>query len=188
MIPPLYAPEESTTSNVVAVPKSMMMRSPSCLACAAITFSARSAPTLCGSSTSSTIGHAAAPCPATSGSRWKYLEASTSKVVKRAGNDGADDHRFDIGLRIAFELEQLMKPHRIFVRRAPRVGRDAPPRPDLARLDQGKDQVGVPGIDREQHARPLGQARLAAKRLRKQVAATGTGSAEATPWTGALAR
>ena len=58
-------------------------------------------------------------------------------------------------LRKAFELEQLVKPDRILVGGPPRVGRDPPARLDLAAVDQREDEVGIAGIDGEQHgARP----------------------------------
>ena len=144
MIPPLYAPEASTTSNVVAVPKSMTMRSPSMLGVRrdhverAVGADAlrlvdveRDRP-----------GRGALP-------RDQRLDVEIFgsqhfEIVQRAGNDGADDHRFDVGLGIAFELEQLVKPHRIFVRGSPRVGRDAPPRLDLAALTSAKTRLVFP--------------------------------------------
>ncbi len=123
----------------------------------------RSAPTLCGSSTSSAIGQAAAPCPAISGSTWKYFCRQHFEVVQRPRHHRADNHRIDIGLGEAFELEQLVQPHGILVGGSPRVGRDPPAGLDLARVDQRKDKVGIPGIDGEQHASPLGEKLQAGK-------------------------
>ena len=77
------------------------------------------------------------------------------EVVKRARHHRADDHRLDVAPRIAFELEQLVKPHRILVGGAARVGGDPPARLDLAAVDQREHQVRVSGIDREQHASSL---------------------------------
>ena len=74
------------------------------------------------------------------------------EIVQRARHHGADDHRVDVALRAAFELEQLVQPDRILVGGAARVGRDPPARLDLAALDQREDEVGVAGIDGEQHA------------------------------------
>ena len=81
------------------------------------------------------------------------------EVVQRARDDGADDHRVDVAAAIAFELEQLVQPDRIFVGGAPRIGGDPPARRDLAALDQREDDVGVAGIDREQHGGALADAR-----------------------------
>ena len=54
----------------------------------------------------------------------------------------------------ALKLEQLVEPHRILVGGAAGIGGDAPARLDLAAVDQREDEVGVPGIDGEQHAAP----------------------------------
>ena len=77
------------------------------------------------------------------------------EIVQRARHDGADDHRVDVGLGIAFELEQLVQPDGILVGGPPRVGRDPPARLDLAPVDQREDEVGVAGVDGEQHGRAL---------------------------------
>ena len=75
------------------------------------------------------------------------------EIVERARDDRPDDHGMHIALRQAFELEQLMEPDRIFVGRPARVGRDPPARADVAAVDQGEDEVGIAGIDGEQHGR-----------------------------------
>src|SRR4051794_519203 len=56
---------------------------------------------------------------------------------------------------MAFELEQLVKPHGILVGRAPRIGRDPPARLDRPAIDEREDDVGITGIDRKQHGRAL---------------------------------
>ena len=114
-------------------------------------FSARSAPTLCGSSTSSAIGHSAAPCPATSGSTLKYLLASTDRLCSARGTTVPMITALTSASVEAFELEQLVEPHRIFVGGAARVGGDPPARADLPVIDQREDDIGVAGIDGEQH-------------------------------------
>ena len=57
----------------------------------------------------------------------------------------------DVGLGEAFEREQLVQPDRILIGGAPRIGRDPPARADDAVLDQREDEVGVAGVDGEQH-------------------------------------
>ena len=73
------------------------------------------------------------------------------EIVERARDDRADDHRLDVGSAKAFELEQLVQPDRILIGGAPRIGRDPPARLDLAVLDQREDEIGVAGVDGEQH-------------------------------------
>ena len=73
----------------------------------------------------------------------------------------------DVGLRIAFELEQLVQPDGILVGGAPRVGRDAPARLDLAAVDQREDEVRIAGVNGEQHARALGEERACAQSVRR---------------------
>ena len=73
------------------------------------------------------------------------------EIVKRARHHRADDHRLDVGLGEAFEREQLVQPDRILIGGPPRIGRDPPARADHAVLDQSEDQVGVAGVDGEQH-------------------------------------
>ena len=46
-----------------------------------------------------------------------------------------------------------MQPDRIFVGGAPRIGRDPPAGADDPVLDQSEDEVGVAGVDGEQHGR-----------------------------------
>ena len=86
----------------------------------------------------------------------KYLLAEHLQIVERARHDRADDDGGHVVAGEAFELEQLVQPHRIFVGGAARIGGDPPARADLpAFVHQREDDVGVAGIDREQHgARP----------------------------------
>ena len=86
------------------------------------------------------------------------------QVVERPRHDSANDYGTDVGFGEAFELEQLVQPDRILVGRAPRVGGDPPARLDLAAVDQREDEVRIAGIDRKQHAAPLGEERQSAKR------------------------
>jgi hypothetical protein len=71
--------------------------------------------------------------------------------VQRARHDGADDYRAHIGASIALKFQQLMEPDRILIRRPPRIGRDPPTGADCLVLDEREDEVGVAGIDGEQH-------------------------------------
>ena len=105
----------------------------------------------------------------------KIFLAEHGQVVERARDDGGDDDRVDIGASKAFELKQLHEPHGVLVGGTARVGRDPPPRADhcgLARtrpgLDQGKDKVGVSGIDGEQHQGALSRLRRGVILLRGQ--------------------
>src|SRR6476620_563604 len=77
------------------------------------------------------------------------------EIVERAGDHGTDDHRVDRFLLVIFELEQLMKPDRIFVAGPPRVGRDAPARLDLALVNQCEDEVRIAGVDGKKHGSAL---------------------------------
>ena len=64
------------------------------------------------------------------------------------------------GAETAFQLEQLVQPHRILVRGSPRVAGDPPSRTDAAILvDQREDEVGVAGIDGEEHGATRGSHR-----------------------------
>ena len=73
------------------------------------------------------------------------------EIVQRARDHRADDHRLDVASGIAFELQQLVKPNGILVGGAARVGGDAPARADFAAFDKREDEVGISGIDCEQH-------------------------------------
>jgi len=64
----------------------------------------------------------------------EIFAAEHLQIMERARNDDADDHRIDIAPRAPFQLEQLVEPNDIFVRRPPRIGRDPPARLDFARL------------------------------------------------------
>ena len=75
--------------------------------------------------------------------------------MQRARHHRADDHRPDVGLGIAFQRQELVQPDRILVRGPPRIGRDPPARANRAILDQGEDEVGVPGVDGKQHGSVL---------------------------------
>ena len=94
-----------------------------------------------------------APCPATSGSTPKYLAASTSRLWSARGTTVPMITASTSALGEAFELEQLVEPDRILVGGAPRIGGDPPAGADHAVLDQGEDEVGVAGVDGEQHRR-----------------------------------
>src|SRR5437588_58230 len=59
------------------------------------------------------------------------------------------------------------QPPRIFVGSPARISRDAPARLDRAAVHEREDEVGVSGVDREQHARPLGEEPAVAKRVRR---------------------
>jgi hypothetical protein len=81
------------------------------------------------------------------------------QVVQRAGHDGGND---DLRHRLAIDAadgEQLHEPYRVFIAGPAWIGGDAPARLQLAiprprrrcRLEQGENDVGVAGIDGEQH-------------------------------------
>jgi hypothetical protein len=67
--------------------------------------------------------------------------------VGRSWNNRPDYCRRDVSLRIAFELEQLMKPDSIFVARPPGVGRNPPTRLDLAPSDEREDDIRIARVD-----------------------------------------
>ena len=71
--------------------------------------------------------------------------------MEGARDNGADDDAGNDAALIALKRQQLAQPDRIFVGGAARIGGDAPARLDLAPFDERKDDVGVAGIDREQH-------------------------------------
>ncbi len=60
----------------------------------------------------------------------------------------------DIGETEALECEQLAQPHCIFVGRAADIGGGAPLGADGRALADGEDDVGVAGVDGEQHGSP----------------------------------
>jgi hypothetical protein len=70
--------------------------------------------------------------------------------VQRARHHRADDHRADVGLGEPSSASTGgARPHI----RPPSaaVGRDPPARADRAVLDEGEDEIGVAGVDGEQH-------------------------------------
>lgn len=74
------------------------------------------------------------------------------QVVERAGHHGGDDNGLDILAVMAFQLEQLVQPDGILIGGATRVGGDPPARLDRVTLDQREDDIGIPCVDRKQHA------------------------------------
>ena len=69
------------------------------------------------------------------------------EIVERARDDGADDHRRRRRPGIAFELEQLMEPDRIFIGRA--TGSVAIRQRALISppVDEREDEIRIAGID-----------------------------------------
>jgi hypothetical protein len=57
---------------------------------------------------------------------------------------GANDNFGYVTTPIAFKFKQLMDPHRIFVGGAPRIGGDAPARPNLSILDHCETRLVFP--------------------------------------------
>ena len=79
--------------------------------------------------------------------------AQQAEFEHRGRNDRGDDRRRDARAVHAFKREELVQPHHIFVRGAPRVGGDAPAVEDALAIAQREDEVGVADIDREKHER-----------------------------------
>ncbi len=73
------------------------------------------------------------------------------KIMQRARHDGGDDDRIDIRKGIAFQHQQLVQPHGIFVRRPSWVGRDPPTRANLPPVKQCENHIGIARVDREKH-------------------------------------
>ena len=81
--------------------------------------------------------------------------AQPDQVERGLGHHVGDDRGVDIAARQPAERHQLGQPHRIFVGGALWVGRRPPRRAQLVAGIDGKDDVGVSGIDGEQHLQPL---------------------------------
>ena len=88
----------------------------------------------------------------------KVLVRQHLQIVNRTRHDRCNDNLIDCLSRMAFDLEQLHQPYRIFITGAARISRDPPARLDRPRLtrcgsgfEQGKNHICVAGIDNEQH-------------------------------------
>ena len=84
---------------------------------------------------------------------WDLAADTWGEEERAAINRVMDSGRYTIGPEVeAFEREKLHQPDGIFVGRPARIGRNAPARADRpVAVDQREDQIGVTGIDREQH-------------------------------------
>ena len=132
-----------------------------------MTLSTRSAPTDLGSATSSSIPHSAGACAGDQRLDAEIFGREHFEIVQRARHHRADDHRVDVVLGEALEREQLVQPDRIFVGGAARIGRDPPAGADHPVLDQREDEIGIAGVDGEQHGRFLGADRADGERRRR---------------------
>ena len=83
----------------------------------------------------------------------EILGGKHGKIVRRARHHGGDDDRVNVLTAVAFDREKLEQPDGIFVRRAARVGRDPPATLDVTPVDERELDVGVAGVDDEQHQR-----------------------------------
>ncbi len=72
-------------------------------------------------------------------------------MVERGRHHGADHRGGDVGRLQPDMGEQRLQPDAVFVRRALRLGADAPDAAPLAPVMHGEDDVRVAGIDDEQH-------------------------------------
>ena len=70
------------------------------------------------------------------------------KIMQRTRNDGADDDTRHCRTIPAVQRQQLTQPHRIFVCRPARIGRNAPARDDSFAVDQREHDIGIAGVDR----------------------------------------
>jgi len=68
-------------------------------------------------------------------------------VVQCARHNRRNDDLIDIASVNPVDLQELHQPHGIFVTGSPRIGCDAPTRLDLAPIEQGEDNIRIPGID-----------------------------------------
>ena len=76
-------------------------------------------------------------------------------MIRARDNRGKDDLG-DFFAGHAFDLQQLQQPHRVFVARPARVGRDTPARLQrwnviCAVFKQREDHIGVSDIGRQKH-------------------------------------
>ena len=97
------------------------------------------------------IGHAAAPCPAISGATPKYLLASTSRLWSARGTTVPMMTAVDVACGKPSSSSNwwsqtaywsAVRRGSVAIRQRVRM---------LPALDQSEDDVGVPGVDREQH-------------------------------------
>jgi hypothetical protein len=87
-------------------------------------------------------------------------------VIQRGGHHSADHRGRDVLSLQAGVLDQCQQPDRIFIRGALRVGADTPTAAPTRRIVDGEDDIGVAGIDDEQHGfvpDPAGRLRARAE-------------------------
>src|SRR5206468_12377101 len=77
------------------------------------------------------------------------------QIMEGARHHRSDDHAFDLIPSESFKLKQLVQTDRILIGCAAWIRSDAPARLDPIAIHQSEDDVGIPGIDREDHGRAL---------------------------------
>ena len=81
------------------------------------------------------------------------VAAEAAEMVQGGGDDGADDGTADLGRLHVRVLQEGQQPDGVFVRGALGVRADAPNAPPSGAIVYGEDDVGVAGVDDEQHVR-----------------------------------